>query len=175
MKAKNNNKRRIKMKKISVTFGAVLLVLGCFAFSPTAKADPAPRPTPPPRPEGPPIVGTWHVQVFFDPGHTQLLFESYKQWHRDGLEFESANLGPGVLCVGTWEQMPHNMVSLYHVGWTYGSPAGTYRFVWTETETVSHDGNSYDGAGQITYYDQNGNQVGDPLPTYPHATRLPPQ
>ena len=53
--------------------------------------------------QGSAIVGTWHVQVFFDPGHTQLLFESYKQWHSDGLEFESANLGPGVLCVGTWK------------------------------------------------------------------------
>ena len=55
--------------------------------------------------QGGAIVGTWHVQVFFDPGHTQLLFETYKQWHSDGLEFESANLGPGVLCVGTWKQM----------------------------------------------------------------------
>ena len=57
------------------------------------------------RAHGVTIVGTWHVQVFFDPGHTQLLFESYKQWHSDGLEFESANLGPGVLCVGTWKQI----------------------------------------------------------------------
>ena len=57
------------------------------------------------------IVGTWHVQVFFDPEHTQLLFESYKQWHSDRLEFESANLAPGVLCVGTWTPLSHNMVS----------------------------------------------------------------
>jgi hypothetical protein len=125
--------------------------------------------------QGSAIVGTWHVQVFFDPEHTQLLFESYKQWHSDGLEFESANLGPGVLCVGTWKAIGRTSAQLYHVGWTYGSPAGTTRFVWTERETVSSDGNSYDGAGQITYYDENGNQVGDPLPTYPHATRLPPQ
>jgi len=161
------------MKRLRITFTTILLALGCFALSQAAKAQPAP-PAPPPH-DGHGIVGTWHVRIFFDPGHTQLLFESYKQWHSDGLEFESANLGPGVLCVGTWKQMPHNMVSLYHVGWTYGNPAGTYRFVWTETETVSHDGNSYDGTGQITYYDENGNQVGDPLPTYPHATRLPPQ
>src|ERR1044071_2008138 len=124
--------------------------------------------------QGGAIVGTWHVQVFFDPGHTQLLFESYKQWHSDGLEFESANISPGTLCLGTWKQIGRNTAQLYHVGWTYGSPAGTYRFVWTETETVSPDGNSYDGTGQITYYDANGNQVGDPIPTYPHATRLPP-
>ena len=99
--------------------------------------------------QGSAIVGTWHVQVFFDPGHTQLLFESYKQWHSDGLEFESANLGPGVLCVDTWKTMGRYGAQLYHVGWTYGSPAGTSRFVWTETETVSRDGNTYDGAGQI--------------------------
>ena len=125
--------------------------------------------------QGSAIVGTWHVQVFFDAGHTQLLFESYKQWHSDGLEFESADLGPGVLCVGTWKAIGRYGARLYHVGWTYGNPAGTTRFVWTERETVSSDGNSYDGAGQITYYDENGNQVGDPLPVYPHATRLPPQ
>ena len=125
--------------------------------------------------QGSAIVGTWHVQVFFDAGHTQLLFESYKQWHSDGLEFESANIAPGVLCVGTWKAIGRYGAQLYHVGWTYGSPAGTYRFVWTETETVTSDRNSYDGSGQITYYDENGNQVGDPLPTYPHATRLPPQ
>ncbi|MGE5212634.1 MAG: hypothetical protein ACM3NN_02950 [Nitrospirota bacterium] len=157
------------MKRLNITFGTILLVLGCLAFSPTAQAGP-------PIPRSPfAIVGTWHVQVFFDPRHTQLLFESYKQWHSDGLEFESANIAPGTLCVGTWKQIARDMVSLYHVGWTYGSPAGTYRFVWTETDTVSRDGNSYDGTGEITYYDENGIQVGDPLPTYPHATRLPPQ
>ena len=149
------------MRKLSITFGTFLLVLGCFAFSPAAKANP-------------PIVGLWHVSLYLDPDHTQLLAETYKQWHNDGLEFESANLFPGALCVGTWKQTA-NMVSLYHVGWTYGSPAGTYRFVWNETDTVSHDGNSYHGTGQITYHDENGNQVGDPLTVYPHATRLPPQ
>ena len=92
------------MKRLNITFGTILLVLGCFAFSPAAQADP-------PIPRSPfSIVGTWHVQVFFDPGHTQLLFESYKQWHSDGLEFESANIGPGVLCVGTWKQMAPNTV-----------------------------------------------------------------
>src|SRR5215813_9151693 len=79
--------------------------------------------------QGSAIVGTWHVQVFFDPGHTQLLFESYKQWHSDGLEFESANIAPGVLCVGTWTPIGRNTAQLYHAGWTYGSPAGTSRFV----------------------------------------------
>ena len=36
------------MKRLNITFGTILLVLGCFAFSPAAKADP-------------PIVGLWQV------------------------------------------------------------------------------------------------------------------
>jgi hypothetical protein len=124
--------------------------------------------------EGGAIVGLWHVQLFLDPEHTMLFAETYKQWHRDGLEFESANLFPGALCVGTWKQMAHNMVNLYHVGWTYGAN-GTYRFVLTETDTVSPDGNSYDGTFEQTFYDTDGNQVGDPFMGYIRATRLPPQ
>jgi hypothetical protein len=152
------------MKRLNVTFTSILLVLGCFWLSPVVKAV-----------EGaPPIVGLWHVSLYLDPGHTQLFAETYKQWHSDGLEFESANLFPGALCVGTWKQMASNMVSLYHVGWTYGAN-GTYRFVLTETDTVSRDRNSYDGTFEQTFYDMDGNQVGDPFLGYIHATRLPPQ
>jgi hypothetical protein len=148
------------MKRFSITFGTILVALGCFAFAPAAKANPT-------------IVGLWHVSLYLDPDHTQLLAETYKQWHNDGLEFESANLAPGALCVGTWKQMA-NTVSLYHVGWTYGSPPGTVRFVETETNRVSVDGNSYDGTAQQTFYDENGNPILGPIPLYIHATRLPP-
>jgi hypothetical protein len=86
------------MKKLSTTFATILVVLGCFAFSPASKA-------------GPPIVGLWHVQLFIGCGTTPFA-ETYKQWHRDGLEFESANLAPGALCVGTWKQIA-NTVNLY--------------------------------------------------------------
>jgi hypothetical protein len=46
---KNNNKRKSKMKRLNITFGTILLVLGCFAFSPVVKAEP-------------PIVGLWQVE-----------------------------------------------------------------------------------------------------------------
>ena len=162
------------MKKLNITFTTILLALGCFALSPAVQADP--RPTPMPRADGPPIVGLWHVVFFADPNYTTPLgLETYKQWHSDGLEFESANASQGAVCVGTWKQMASNMVSLYHVGWTYGDPPGTYRFVETETDTVSLDRNSYDGTIEQTLYDMDGNQVGDPELAYIHATRLPPQ
>jgi hypothetical protein len=163
------------MKKLSITFTIILLVLGCFWLSSAVKADP--RPTPPPRPLGGPIVGLWHVSLYLDPNHTQLFAETYKQWHSDRLEFESANLFPGAVCVGTWQQMASHMVSLYHVGWTPGGVPGlpnAVRFVETETDTVSVDGNSYDGTGTQTFYDQDGNPLAA-IPLYIQATRLPPQ
>jgi len=149
------------MKRLNITFGTILLMLGCVAFSPTAKAQQ-------------PIVGLWDVQLFLDPQHTQLFAETYKQWHSDGLEIESPSFSPGQ-CQGTWKQIARNMVQLYHVGFTQGNPPGTYRFVETETDTVSPNRNSYDGTGDQTFYDVDGNQVGDPVALYIHATRLPPQ
>ena len=159
------------MKKLSITFGTILLALGCFVLSPTVQADPLPRPTPPPRAYGPPIVGLWDVQLFIGCGTTPFA-ETYKQWHSDGLEFESANLAPGALCVGTWKQRASGNVELYHVGWTYGSPPGTVRFVETETDTVSLDRNTYDGTFEQTFYDEDGNQVGEPVQGCVHATRI---
>ena len=121
--------------------------------------------------EGSRIVGLWDVQLFIGCGTTPFA-ETYKQWHSDGLEFESANLAPGALCVGTWKQRASGNVELYHVGWTYGNPPGTVRFVETETDTVSLDGNTYDGIFEQTFYDEDGNQVGEPVPGCVHATRL---
>src|SRR5207248_2428435 len=157
----------------SITFGTFLVVLGCFAFSPAVKADdgqPAAR--------GPQIMGLWHVSLYLDPGHTTLFAQTYKQWHRDRLEFESANLFPGALCVGTWKQIASNMVSLYHVGWVPGGVPGfptAVRFVETETNTVSLDGNSYSGTATQTFYDQSSNPLSPSITLYIHATRLPPQ
>jgi hypothetical protein len=155
---KLNNQRKLEMKKLNIMFGIILLVHGCFAFSPAAKAEPA-------------IVGLWDVQLFLDPGHTQLFAETYKQWHSDRLEIESPSFSPGQ-CQGTWKQISHNTVQLYHVGFTQGNPPGTYRFVETETDTVSSDRNSYAGTGEQTFYDENGNQVGDPILLYIQATRI---
>jgi hypothetical protein len=65
-------KGKSKMKRLNITFGTILLVLGCFAFSPAAKADP-------------PIAGLWHEYYTSDFGPP---FETYAQWHSDGLEIE---------------------------------------------------------------------------------------
>jgi len=149
------------MKKRNITFTTILLVLGCFSLSPAVKAV-----------EGAsPIVGLWDVLYTSDNGPT---FETYDQWHSDGLEFEVADLAPGVVCQGTWRQAAARSVQLFHVGFTFGGgcPGGTdVRFEESQTNTVSLDRNSYDGTYDDKYYDANGNLVCEDTGTL-HATRL---
>jgi hypothetical protein len=152
------------MKRLSITFGTILLVLGCFAFSPAAKANQ-------------PIVGLWQVEYTgsCEPPVLPPDFFTYQQFHSDGLEFESADLFPGAHCMGTWKQMGH-IVQIYHVGWTPGGIPGvpsSVRFVFTETLTVSNDRNSYDGIVDETFYDApvGGNAVAH-CTSITHATRL---
>lgn len=145
------------MKKFSVTFGTILLVLGCFAFSPAAKADQA-------------IVGLWHnhfVSDYIPP------FETYSQWHRDGLEIETPNFLNAV-CMGTWTQTGARTFKLFHVGWTpLGIPGHpeSVRFELRELNTVSVDGNSFNGPYDQKFFDAHGNLVAEDKGVI-HSTRL---
>jgi hypothetical protein len=153
------NKRKSKMKKLRITFGTILLVLGCFALPPAVKAG------------SPPIVGLW--DVYYTSDNFGFLYETYDQWHSDGLEFEVNSIGPGAVCQGTWKQTAGGSVQLFHVGFTYGGapcPAGNVRFEETQTVTVSLDRNSYDGRYDIKYFDADGNSCEDTGSM--HATRL---
>jgi hypothetical protein len=160
---KNNNKRKSKMKRLNITFGTILLVLGCFAFSPAVKAEP-------------PIVGLWQVEYTgaCEPPVLPPDFFTYQQFHSDGVEIETPMFAPGV-CMGTWRQMA-NMIQIYHVGWTPGGIPGvptSVRFVFTETLTVGGDHNSYDGTVDQTFYDApvGGNVIAHCTATT-HATRI---
>jgi hypothetical protein len=147
------------MKRLNITFGTILLVLGCFAFSPAAQAD------------GPPIVGLWDVHYTSDIAGP--LFETYDQWHSDGLEFEVNSIAPGAMCQGTWKQTSARSVQNFHVGFTFGGGPcpGNVRFEETLFVTVSLDRNSYDGTYDNKYFDANGNLVCEDTGTL-HATRL---
>ena len=148
------------MKKLNITFTTILLVLGVFALPPTLKAA-----------DGAPIVGLWDVTYTSNnPNNPMSPFETYQQWHSDGLEFESPSFSLGE-CIGTWKQMASNFVQLYHVGWTVGNPPGTVRFVLTETISVGADGNSFDGNYDQKFYGAGGNLVLEDMGTT-HATRI---
>jgi hypothetical protein len=145
------------MKRLNIMFGTILLVLGCFAFSPAAKADP-------------PIAGLWHnhfISDYIPP------FETYSQWHRDGLEIDTPNFAPGV-CMGTWEHTQGRTFKLFHVGWTPGGIPGaptSVRFELRELNTVSVDGNSFHGPYDQKFFDANGNLVAEDKGTI-KATRF---
>ena len=143
------------MKRLNVTFGTILLVLSCFAFSPAAKADA-------------PIVGLWHnhfVSDYIPP------FETYAQWHRDRLEIETPNFAPGV-CMGTWTQTGARTFKLFHVGWLPGGgPNGSVRFELRVLSTVSRGHNSFNATYDQKFFDANGNLVFEDAGKI-HATRL---
>jgi hypothetical protein len=65
-----------KHKRLNIIFTTILLVLGCFSLSPVVKAIAC----------APGIVGLWHEYYTSNFGPT---FETYSQWHSDGLEIES--------------------------------------------------------------------------------------
>jgi hypothetical protein len=133
------------MKKLNITLGTILLVLGCFAVSPAVQA--AGRH---------PIVGLWSVHYVSTTGGPEVF--TFDQWHSDGLEFEVAGLAPGVMCQGTFKQAPDGSIHDYHIAWTFdstGAPSG----YWDENMvvTVSADGQSYSGTYARSFYDVNGN------------------
>jgi hypothetical protein len=143
MKAKQQ--RKIKMKRLSVTFGTLLLVLGCFGLSSTVQA--AGRN---------PIVGLWSVHYVSTTGGPEAF--AYIQWHNDGLEFEVAGFAPGAMCQGTFKQAPDGSYHDYHIAWTFdstGAPSG----YWDENMivTVSAGAQSYSGTYARKFYDVNGN------------------
>jgi hypothetical protein len=133
------------MKKLSITFGTILLVLGCFWLSPAVKADSHRS-----------IVGLWSVHYVSTTGGPEVF--TFDQWHSDGLEFEVAGFAPGVVCQGTYKQARDGSFHDYHIAWTFdstGAPSG----YWDENMvvTVSADGQSYSGTYARSFYDVNGN------------------
>jgi len=137
------NKRNIQSKK-AIPVVLIALALACLPWPKAQAASPFA------------IVGLWDVHYFV--GSVQI-FETYDQWHSDGLEFEVNSIAPGAMCQGTWKPMPDGTVKLFHVGFTFGSapcPPGNVRFVETQSVTVSSDGNSYHGNFDTIYYDANG-------------------
>ena len=137
-----DNERTIKMKRVAT----MLLVLGCFALSPAVKAVEA----------APPIVGLWQNHYVSDYGPA---FDTYSQWHSDGLEIDTPSFAPGA-CMGTWTQTAERTYKLFHVGWTPGGgPGGSVRFELRIQVSLSVDRNSFDGVYDQKFFDATGNLV----------------
>ena len=117
-------------------------------------------------PQASTIVGFWHVQYSGD-----LVFESFDQWHRDGLEYEVANLF-GVSCQGVWKSAANGTVQLFHSGWLFDATGALVGyFNETQINTVIHDGQTYHGTWHEKDYDVDGNFLSEETGTLT-ATRL---
>jgi len=142
------------------TFRGLLVVLAllCLGLSSTTQA--AGRPS---------IVGLWNVHYF--QGATEL-FQTYDQWHSDGLEFEVNSIYPGAVCQGTFKQGSGGIVHLFHVVWTFDTGGALSGHIEeTQTNTVSADGKTYEGTFDQKFYDLTGNFLFEATGTLT-ATRL---
>jgi len=80
--------------------------------------------------------------------------------------------GVGIRQSRTWRTLPGDVVKLFHVNWNYdanGALAG--RSDEIQINTVSQNGNSYQGTYDIKDYDVNGNFLSEEKGTV-SATRL---
>ena len=116
------------------------------------------------------IVGLWDVHYF---AGTTEIFHTYQQWHSDGLEFEVNSIAPGAMCQGVFQEGFNGQVRDFHVVFTYDANGKVNGHIEEkENVVVSLDGDHYHGTANQTFYDLNGNQVGQGSLSV-RATRIP--
>ncbi len=106
------------------------------------------------------VVGTWVVSYTMN---GNPFGDAFIQWHDDGTEWENIDfpiLG-GNVCMGEWQQTGHRQVRRTHIGWLYTDGTVSGYFTETETDNLSHDGNSYTGTNDMKIFDINGVQQGE--------------
>src|SRR5205823_3559049 len=103
------------------------------------------------------ILGLWHATYVNSDGTP--AFESFKFWHPDGTEWESANGSPldGNVCLGVWKETRAGTIRLHHVAWTFANGILTGTLTIDELNTVAPNSRTYTGTHTVTYYDLNGN------------------
>lgn len=155
------------MKTRLIHYTTALLLAAGFAFLPAANASPKDRSSGSAGGDGQSIVGLWKVTYSED---GSPYFQSFDQWHADGLEYEVAN-GFGASCQGVFKQTG-NTVRLFHTGWNFDATGALVGyFNETQVNVVQKSGNTYSGTWDIKNYDLNGKFVSEDSGTLT-ATRL---
>jgi hypothetical protein len=115
------------------------------------------------------IVGLWEVHYF---AGTTEIFHTYQNWYSDGLEFEVNSIAPGAMCQGVYQQGFNGQIKDFHVVFTYDANGKVNGHIEEkENLVVSVDGDHFHGTADQTFYDLNGNQVGQGSVTV-KATRI---
>jgi uncharacterized protein (DUF2147 family) len=98
----------------------------------------------------PTVVGLWKA-VYTNSADNSVFNDSFKSWHADGTEVESAFLSPagGNVCMGVWKQTDFRTFKLHHTGWLFNSATptatATNYFTVDEIITVAPHGKTYTG------------------------------
>lgn len=127
----------------------------------------------------PTIVGLWKATYTNSLDHSTFN-ESFKSWHADGLEFESAYLSPegGNVCTGVWKYTDFRTVKLHHLGWLYnsGTPTATATSYFTVDEivTVAPNGKTYTGTFTFKVWNLDGTATPVEVKGTIAATRINP-
>jgi len=154
---KNQNGQRRRKTAVLIT----MVALSCLSSS-MMKADNEDET------QGYAIVGLWQEHYTSNGGPQ---FDTYSQWHSDGLEIESPSFSLGQ-CQGTFKQVGPRTFKLFHVGWLPGGgPNGSVRFELRQLDTVSLDHKNFNGTYDQKFFDANGKLVLEDSGKI-HATRL---
>jgi hypothetical protein len=145
----------IHYRRIAPTL-LIALALGCLTLSAAAQTG------------NPSIVGLWRVHYLS--GGVEA-FQSFEQFHSDGLEFEISNIF-GLSCQGVFRQRADGSIKVFHTGWNFdenGNLTGYFNEV--QINTVGPRGERYTGTWDIKNYDIHGNFLSEQKGTL-RATRL---
>lgn len=125
----------------------------------------------------PSIVGLWHA-IYTIEGTETVFNDSFKSWHIDGTEVESAYLSPegGNVCMGVWKSIGGRGVKLHHVGWLFNPTApgttATGYFTMDEAVTVTPNGKTYTGTFDFKVWNLDGTATTTEVKGTIAATRI---
>jgi hypothetical protein len=109
----------------------------------------------------PTVIGLWHA-IYTNTANNEVFNDSFKSWHIDGTEIESAFLSPagGNVCMGVWKPTSFRTVELHHTGWLYNTATPTATasnyFTVDETVTVAPNGKTYSGTFTFKVWNLDG-------------------
>lgn len=125
----------------------------------------------------PSIVGLWHA-IYTIEGTETVFNDSFKVWHIDGTENESAFLSPagGNVCVGVWKSTGGRSVKLHHTGWLFNpatpTATATNYFTVEELITVAPNGKTYTGTFTFKVWNMDGTATPTEVKGTIAATRI---
>jgi hypothetical protein len=125
----------------------------------------------------PSIVGLWHA-IYTIEGTETVFNDSFKSWHIDGTEAESAFLSPagGNVCMGVWKSVGGRTVKLHHLGWLFNpaTPTATASnyFTMDEVVTVAPNGKTYTGTFDFKVWNLDGTATPTEVKGTIAATRI---